>query len=54
MRCEKVIGRSVDGDAVDLVSSFDGVDDILPFSGLTEDGVLTIKVWSRAVGDEEL
>lgn len=54
MSCEEIIGRAVDGDAVDQVASFDGVDDILTFSGFTEDGVFPVKVWCRAVGDEEL
>lgn len=54
MSFEEFFGAAVDGNAVDDVAAFDAVDDVLPFRGFSEDGVLTVKVWGGAVSDEEL
>lgn len=54
MRFKELFGRVVNHDFFDEVSSFDGVDHALPLSGFSENCVLSIKVRSGAVGDEEL
>ena len=52
--CEEVVGRTVDGDALDGVVLADGVDHVLAFGGLAKDGVFAVEVRSGSVGDEEL
>ena len=54
MSFEEFIGGAVDDDFIDEVAAFDGVDDVLPFGGFTEDGVLTVEVRGGAMSDEEL
>ena len=54
MSFEELVGGSVDDDFIDEVTTFDRVDDILPFCHFAEDGVLAIEMRSRAVSDEEL
>ncbi len=44
----------MDDDFVDEVAAFDGVDDVLAFGGLSEDGVFSVEVGSGAMRDEEL
>jgi len=51
---EEFFSGAVDDDLIDEVTAFDGVDDVLPFACFSEDGVLSVKVWSWAVSDEKL